>query len=259
VHLGRRQPGAVVLRHGLEHIVDELLDLGRADSFGRDRLGDLPQHRMAETRNLQDGHAFVSQIGDGVASQRGLGHLWSAVADLLLVTAWLVVVSHNVVLAGRGVGRPIGPARWAAGLLLMVVIVVAGTLLERVTGRLHVPLPVSMLGVTTACAGALLHVSARRVLGAAWSSRTASSDVLVEDGPYGVVRNPLYLGIALLTLGTILAHPSRATIAAGVGVVIGVARKIALEERALAHAFGPRWESYRARVPRFVPRLRRPA
>jgi protein-S-isoprenylcysteine O-methyltransferase Ste14 len=179
------------------------------------------------------------------------------VADVLLVAAWLVVVGHNVVLAAWGVGRPIGAARWAAGLVLLFVVMATGMQLERMGGRMHVPPAVTVLGVVTALGGALLHLSARRVLGAAWSSRTTTPDVLVEDGAYGVVRHPIYLAIALVMLGTMLAHPSRATIAAGVGLLLGVALKITREERALATAFGPRWERYRARVPRLVPRLRR--
>jgi protein-S-isoprenylcysteine O-methyltransferase Ste14 len=179
------------------------------------------------------------------------------VADVLLVAAWLVVLGHNVVLAARGVGRSIGAARWAGGFVLVLVGVVAAVQLESQTGRMHAPLSVTVLGVATALAGALLHVSARRVLGAAWSSRIVSPDALVEDGAYGVVRHPIYLGLTLVMLGTMLAHPSRATIAAGVGLLVGVQLKIRLEERALANTFGPRWDEYRARVPRFVPRLRR--
>jgi protein-S-isoprenylcysteine O-methyltransferase Ste14 len=179
------------------------------------------------------------------------------VADLLLVTAWLVVIGHNVLLAARGVGRPIGPMRWAGGLALVVAVVASGVQLERMTGRIDVPSPVIVLGVATALGGAFLHLSARRVLGGAWSSRMTSPGVLIEDGAYGVVRHPIYLAIALVMLGTILAHPSRATIVAGIGLFIGLTLKISVEERTLAQAFGPRWERYRARVPRFVPRLRR--
>jgi hypothetical protein len=67
VHLRRGQAGAVVLVHGLEHVVDEPLDVRGRDGLGRHGLGDLPQHWMTQARDLQDGHGFVSQIGRGVA------------------------------------------------------------------------------------------------------------------------------------------------------------------------------------------------
>jgi len=40
VHLGRRQAGAVVLAHRLDHVVDQPLDRGRSDRGGIDGLGD---------------------------------------------------------------------------------------------------------------------------------------------------------------------------------------------------------------------------
>jgi protein-S-isoprenylcysteine O-methyltransferase Ste14 len=180
------------------------------------------------------------------------------VVDAFIVAAWLIVLGDNLVLAARGIGRRLGGLRWMAGLGLAVGIVVAGVQLERMSGgRVRAPLWVTLVGVAAALAGTLLHVSARRVLGRAWSASTASPDALVDDGAYGVVRHPLYVGIALLMLGTILAHPSLPTVAAGVGLFVGLARKIRQEERALADAFGPRWDRYRARVPCVVPRLRR--
>ena len=71
------------------------------------------------------------------------------------------------------------------------------------------------------------------------------------------MRHPLHAGIFLLTVGTVVAHPSVATICGAVGLTVGLALKIRREERALATAFGARWHAYRARVPALVPRLRR--
>jgi protein-S-isoprenylcysteine O-methyltransferase Ste14 len=60
-----------------------------------------------------------------------------------------------------------------------------------------------------------------------------------------------------MTLGTVATHPTPTALLALAGVVVAVALKIAGEERALAAEFGPRWDAYRARVPRLVPRLSR--
>ncbi len=182
----------------------------------------------------------------------------TSAADVLVVAAWLAVLGHNAYLTARGVQRAAGWPRTVAGGALAVAIVVAGTVLERASGgRIPMPALVTVAGVVIACGGAALHVRARRTLGAAWSPRVDGAAILVDHGVYGVVRHPLYLGLVLLAIGTILAHPSRATLLGAVGLVAGIAAKIPREDRALATTFGDRWRSYRRDVPRLVPRLGR--
>jgi protein-S-isoprenylcysteine O-methyltransferase Ste14 len=184
----------------------------------------------------------------------------TSAADVVLVAAWLVVLGHNAYLWARGVHRPTGWRRAVAGAVLAVAIAAAGAFLECASGgRVAAPAFVTAAGVVVACAGAALHVHARRTLGAAWSPRVDGAAILVEHGVYGVVRHPLYLGLVLLAIGTVAAHPSRATLAGAVGLLAGIAAKIAREDRALAATFGERWRSYRRDVPRLVPRLARRA
>jgi protein-S-isoprenylcysteine O-methyltransferase Ste14 len=179
-------------------------------------------------------------------------------ADLVILAAWLVVVGHNLLLAARGVQRAPERRRWIIGILLAGALVGAGAWLERASGgRLDAPSWLVAAGVIAAAGGALLHVAARARLGAVWSARPDAPPRLVEDGPYGVVRHPLYLALVLLAVGTMAAHPSLPTFAGGAGLLAGLAAKITREERALASAFGPRWEEYRRRVPRLVPRRSR--
>ena len=183
-----------------------------------------------------------------------------AVADAVTLGAWLTVLGHNVTLALRGTMRTADGVRVLAGGLLAVAVVAAGVALERASGGpVAVPRVVATIGAGLAVAGTALHVHARRALGAAWTSAVRADDVtLVDHGPYAVVRHPLYAALALLVVGTVLAHPSRATIAGGAGCLAGLALKTAWEERALAGALGERWRAYRARVPCVVPRARRP-
>ena len=55
-YLRRRQADALGLDHRFEHVVNEFLEDALADLLQGNWLGDLPQHRCAELRNLEDRH-----------------------------------------------------------------------------------------------------------------------------------------------------------------------------------------------------------
>src|SRR6267143_6724039 len=55
-HLRRRQADTLDLDHRLEQVVNELLESALTDLLQKNRIGDLPQHRRAELRNLEDRH-----------------------------------------------------------------------------------------------------------------------------------------------------------------------------------------------------------
>ena len=76
---------------------------------------------------------------------------------------------------------------------------------------------------------------------------------LVDDGPFGFSRNPMYLGMTMASAGF--------AIASGVLVDLVFAAALALwlhwayvlpEERFLSERFGPQYESYCRRTPRWL-------
>ena len=83
---------------------------------------------------------------------------------------------------------------------------------------------------------------------------------LVVVGPYGVVRNPMYWSVASVMLGEAVVFHSVALLqlvaAFAVGVILFV---LSIEEPALKQKFGSEYEEYCRRVPRWLPRFRRPA
>jgi protein-S-isoprenylcysteine O-methyltransferase Ste14 len=81
---------------------------------------------------------------------------------------------------------------------------------------------------------------------------------LVTRGPYGVVRHPVYLGEIGACLGLVVAAPAPINAVGFACFVAAQAVRMNLEERALQAAF-PEYESYARRVPRLIPRPRRPA
>ena len=69
---------------------------------------------------------------------------------------------------------------------------------------------------------------------------------LVASGPYRLSRNPMYIGVIDVLLGYALA------------VAIAFHLRVLVSEEPWARrTFGADWEDYRARVPRWLPRLRK--
>lgn len=79
---------------------------------------------------------------------------------------------------------------------------------------------------------------------------------IMQDGPYSVCRHPLYLFSTLgvigfgLMLGSLVLTATMAILL--LAIVNGTAQR---EEAYLKATFGPAYEAYAARVPRFWPRV----
>jgi protein-S-isoprenylcysteine O-methyltransferase Ste14 len=77
---------------------------------------------------------------------------------------------------------------------------------------------------------------------------------LVTRGPFAVVRHPMYTGLILAALGSLLIYSTWTTLlfACFAPLTSFRARR---EEAALAAEFGEQWRDYCQRVPAFFPRL----
>ena len=125
-----------------------------------------------------------------------------------------------------------------------------------VLGQLWVAIPVlGWLSVILAAAGFGFAWWARLHLGTLWSSSVTRKDdhKIIDAGPYGMVRHPIYTGLLLALYATALDH---GTIFALVGVLvltIAFIVKARLEERFLNTELGPGYGQYERRVPMLVP------
>jgi len=80
---------------------------------------------------------------------------------------------------------------------------------------------------------------------------------LVVDGPYQVVRNPMYWGVGSVVLGEAAIFHSAALAELVAVFVVGVIPFVLLfEEPELQRKFGAEYEEYCRRVPRWLPRLK---
>jgi protein-S-isoprenylcysteine O-methyltransferase Ste14 len=82
---------------------------------------------------------------------------------------------------------------------------------------------------------------------------------LVVSGPFGVVRNPMYVAGVLMLLGLALAYGAPGLVVYAAAFWVFTATFVALyEQPALRRKFGDEYQRYCARVPAWIPRRGRP-
>lgn len=86
----------------------------------------------------------------------------------------------------------------------------------------------------------------------------APTRTLVTEGLHRFVRNPMYIGVFCIVGGQAwLFRSSHILIYLGCGIVTVNFFILFYEEPTLKRQFGQQYEDYRARVPRWIPRLDR--
>ena len=102
--------------------------------------------------------------------------------------------------------------------------------------------------------------AAARALGKQWAlmARVIEGHELIREGPYAIVRNPIYLAMLGMLLATGLAVSVLPAIVAAAAVFFaGTVIRIRSEESLLRAAFGAQFEDYERRTPAFLPFRRR--
>jgi protein-S-isoprenylcysteine O-methyltransferase Ste14 len=112
----------------------------------------------------------------------------------------------------------------------------------------------TMVGVVTA--GFLFAWWARIYLGRLWSGSITRKEghSVVDTGPYGIVRHPIYTGIIAAAIATAVVSGTLHAILGAALMIVGYWIKARLEERFLRGELGAEtYDSYRRRVPMLVP------
>ncbi len=168
--------------------------------------------------------------------------------------------------AGRTSGRVVDALRSPMFFLITTVIYVG------ICYLFWKPLPVQpspalktaflWLGALVYFPGMGLLVWARLALGenyyvsSAMGAQLFAGHRLVTSGPYAIVRHPMYLGLIIAALGSLLIYLTWTTLFFVLCAPFTLVRA-RREEQALSAEFGDDWLAYCRRVPALFPRLRK--
>lgn len=142
-------------------------------------------------------------------------------------------------------------AKLSVGILVPIVAIVAVSELP-MSGNSWAFVLLESLGCLLFIAGGALRFWAVLYIGGRKGS------VVVDQGPYSLVRNPLYLGSFLMTMSLFVLLASFTALAAYLAVsIFYLAATVPSEERRLGSKHGSGYHDYCRRVPRFWPAWRR--
>jgi protein-S-isoprenylcysteine O-methyltransferase Ste14 len=111
------------------------------------------------------------------------------------------------------------------------------------------------VGLALTAAGIGFAIWARLWIGRNWSGRVTIKEQheLIQDGPYAIVRHPIYSGFLLAILGTAIVHGEVRGLLALPLAALGWTFKLRMEESFMAQQFGPAYLDYKRRVKALVP------
>lgn len=119
---------------------------------------------------------------------------------------------------------------------------------------------VNVIGLVLGIGGIALTFGAQLAMGDAWRIGVDPEErtELVTDGPFGLVRNPIYSAMIPTVFGLVLMVPNVLAIATIVCLVIALELQVRLvEEPYLLRTHGKAYAEYAASVGRFVPGMGR--
>lgn len=178
----------------------------------------------------------------------GLWNAWIIVVAFL-VTSFLPFLVYGEKADARMQGEPtFGEAARASrlGTIITHVVLIPGTLaysffvpLDLGTWWLYTGLIVSVAGIAMSLAA-----------GVAFA--TAAVDEPLTRGVYAISRNPMYFAGVLVYVGVGLAATSWVFLVCGVAEIAGVRLVVPEEERNMIGKYGPAYERYMLRTPRWI-------
>jgi protein-S-isoprenylcysteine O-methyltransferase Ste14 len=111
------------------------------------------------------------------------------------------------------------------------------------------------IGLALTAAGIAFAIWARLWIGRNWSGRVTIKEEheLIQNGPYAIVRHPIYSGFLLAILGTAIVHDELRSLLALPLATLGWTFKLRMEETFMTQQFGSAYLDYKRRVKALVP------
>ena len=186
------------------------------------------------------------------------------VGMVLTVGGWLTALRKGqaVTLLPAVGGRPL--PLWTqlayvfVGLILFVVLLVFGWI-PFCRPDAHLKMILGVIGLILYVAGIAFVLWARRTLGRFWGLSTSRQVKLLDDhqliqsGPYALVRNPMYFGWYVASLGLLLLYSVWALLLLFLFSVIAFLGRAHREEIALSERFGEVWVQYKKHTKFLIP------
>ena len=181
--------------------------------------------------------------------------LWIGISWIVFIVVWMIsalAAKPEVRRQSTGSALLHRFAFLAAVLLLFTHIPLPGGLDLRLIPKtrtvLSIALAMTVVGIGFA-------FCARFYLGGNWSSNvTIKRDhELVRSGPYTFVRHPIYSGILLALLGTVLEMGEVRSLLGLALAMVGLKMKSAMEEKFMTQQFGPQYAEYKREVKGIIP------
>ena len=189
--------------------------------------------------------------------------------DLVLIAVWVAVVSilrgaiHYLRTGASPIrlrDRPGSPQWWARLVSTVGVVMAIAAPLAELAGLPPFDLldhaVVRWGGVVLVFLGIAVTVRAQAAMGGSWRADVDpdARTELVTDGPFRLVRNPVFTGAAVSVLGLALVVPNIVSLLMVATFLAGLELQVRLvEEPYLLGLHGDAYRDYAARTGRFVP------
>jgi protein-S-isoprenylcysteine O-methyltransferase Ste14 len=156
---------------------------------------------------------------------------------------WPLWMQMAVIVAGIGLSIPLFYFLWIPIFVLSVS-----------------PAPaLAVVGLIIYVGGTAFTLWARRTLGKNWGVSTSlqvklrDHHNLVQNGPYAIVRHPMYFGVWVFMFGLLLLYPMWVMLILTVSMLASLYMRARREEVALAERFGNTWVEYKKQTKFIIP------
>jgi protein-S-isoprenylcysteine O-methyltransferase Ste14 len=165
--------------------------------------------------------------------------------------------------SSTGTKRTVYTAPSRGRLIALVVIIILITKghdgsLPWLTHHLYDPSqPLEILGLVLCASGIAFAIWARRILGTNWSARPTLKEghELIMTGPYRHVRHPIYTGLLLAIIGTVLASGRVIDFIILAYLVCDTYFKAQIEESLMLRQFPDAYPAYQKQTKAIIPFL----